>query len=111
MDWSEEERDGAVIVNPRGRVDEATATAFGTQLEEGVARAAEAEAQKLVINFAGLDYMSSRGLRALTLAKRKADGAGVAIVLAAPNKILGEILAISRYDKLFKVTETVEGAL
>lgn len=110
MDWSEEERDGAIIANPRGRVDEATATAFGTLLEEGVGRAADAPSKKLVINFAGLDYMSSRGLRALTLAKRKADSVGVTVMLAAPNKILSEILAISRYDKLFKVTETVEGA-
>jgi hypothetical protein len=50
-------------------------------------------------------------LRALTLVKRKADGLGVTIILAAPNKILSEILAISRYDKLFSIAATVEGAL
>lgn len=111
MDWLEEMRDGAIIANPRGRVDEATAAVFGTRLEGGVDRAADGESKTLVINFAGLDYMSSRGLRALTLAKRRADGVGVTIVLAAPNKILGEILAISRYDKLFRVATTVEGAL
>lgn len=111
MDWTEEIRDGAVVANPRGRVDEATATAFGTQLEGGVDRAADGESKTLVVNFAGLDYMSSRGLRALTLAKRRADGLGVTIILAAPNKILSEILAISRYDKLFRVAPTVEGAL
>jgi hypothetical protein len=32
-------------------------------------------------------------------------------VLAAPNEIMREILAISRYDKLFAVTATVEAAL
>jgi anti-anti-sigma factor len=111
MDWSEEVRGGAVIVNPRGRVDEATATAFGTQLEAGANLAADHDSKTLVINFAGLDYMSSRGLRALTLVKRKADGLGVTIILAAPNKILSEILAISRYDKLFSIAATVEGAL
>jgi anti-anti-sigma factor len=55
--------------------------------------------------------MSSRGLRALTLGKREADGLGVAMVLVAPNAIVREILQISRYDKIFRVEETVEAAL
>ena len=54
--------------------------------------------------------MSSRGLRALTLAKRHGDAVGVTITLAAPNAVMREILAISRYDKLFAVTETIEPA-
>ena len=52
--------------------------------------------------------MSSRGLRVLTVAKRQGDEAGVAIILASPNEVMREILAISRYDKLFAVTEEVE---
>ena len=110
MDWSEEARDGAVIARPNGKIDESSAQDFGDKLEGAVARAAEA-AVKLVVDCSGISYMSSRGLRALTLAKRKADGAGVKILLAAPNEIVREILAISRYDKLFGVTDTVEGAL
>lgn len=110
MDWTEEARDGAVVAAPAGRVDESTAAVFGTQLEQAVERSA-ATGVRLVVDFAGIDYMSSRGLRALTLAKRKADGAGVRILLAQPNEIVREILAISRYDKLFGVTDTVEDAL
>ena len=110
MNWSEEARDGAIVAVPQGKIDESTAQAFGTSLEEAVGRAADSSAS-LVVDCAGIAYMSSRGLRALTLAKRKADGAGVKIVLAAPNDIVREILAISRYDKLFAVTDTVETAL
>ena len=110
MDWAEEVGDGAVIALPSGKIDEGSAQDFGTKLEEAVVRASEAAA-KLVIDCSGISYMSSRGLRALTLAKRKADGAGVKILLAAPNEIVREILAISRYDKLFGVTDTVQGAL
>ena len=54
--------------------------------------------------------MSSRGLRVLTVAKREGQEAGVEVELAAPNDVMREILAISRYDKLFKITETVEAA-
>ena len=108
MNWSESARDGAVVLSPVGKIDESTAQEFGTRLEEAVGRAAGA---KLVLDCGGIAYMSSRGLRALTLAKRKADGAGVRIMLAAPNTIIREILAISRYDKLFGVTDTVDAAL
>lgn len=110
MQWSEEAQGGAVVAAPAGRVDESTAADFGARLEQAVERCAESQA-RLVVDCGGIDYMSSRGLRALTLAKRKADGTGVRILLARPNEIVREILAISRYDKLFGVTDTVEAAL
>lgn len=110
MEWSEEVQDGAIVAVPAGKVDESTAALFGAQLEQAVERCAGSSA-RLVLDCHGIDYMSSRGLRALTLAKRKADGAGVRILLARPNEIVREILAISRYDKLFGVTDTVEAAL
>lgn len=111
MRWSSTERQGCVVASPDGRVDEATAEAFTEHLASSVALAAESESRRLVVDFAGLDYMSSRGLRALTLAKRQADAAGVAMALARPNEVMREILAISRYDKLFAVSDTIEGAL
>jgi anti-anti-sigma factor len=52
--------------------------------------------------------MSSRGLRVLTVAKREGGEAGVTVTLASPNEVMREILSISRYDKLFTITETVE---
>lgn len=111
MQWSSTERQGCVVASPDGRVDEATAEAFTEQLASSVALAAESQGRKLIVDFAGLDYMSSRGLRALTLAKRQADAAGVAMALARPNEVMKEILAISRYDKLFAVSDTIEEAL
>lgn len=108
MKWSESVRDGTLIASPVGKVDESTAQDFRAKLEESIGRAGGA---RLVLDCSGIAYMSSRGLRALTLAKRKADGAGVKIFLAAPNEIIREILAISRYDKLFGVTGTVDAAL
>lgn len=111
MQWSSTERQGCVVASPDGRVDEATAEAFAQHLASSVTLAAESEGRKLVVDFGGLDYMSSRGLRALTLAKRQADAAGVTMTLARPNDVMKEILAISRYDKLFTIADTIEGAL
>ena len=107
LDWTTESRDGARIVAPVGRIDEATATEFTERLSE----AAAVGEGKLVLDLAGIAYMSSRGLRALTLAQRKGAEAGTTIVLARPNETMREILAISRYDMVFPVAATIEDAL
>ena len=110
MDCSFDTTSGAVIVAAHGKVDEASWEAFGRHLSSGIQRAIQEDRGMLVIDLSGLEYMSSRGLRALTIAKRQADAAGVAITLAAPNEVMREILAISRYDKLFPITDSVEAA-
>jgi anti-anti-sigma factor len=104
MEYSVEVQDNAVQVRVDGRVDEATWEAFGAGLGEAVQQAAESGLPTVIIELSDLDYMSSRGLRVLTVAKRQADEASIAIVLASPNEVMCEILAISRYDKLFTIT-------
>lgn len=108
MDYSLELIDDAVLVRVDGRVDESTWEAFGAGLSEAVEQANRASLAKVIIDLTELDYMSSRGLRVLTVAKRQGDEAGVTIVLASPNEVMREILAISRYDKLFVVTDRIE---
>ena len=93
----------ALIVAPVGRVDEATWEEFGTHLSRGIDQASKESRDTMVIDLSGIEYMSSRGLRVLTLAKQLARAAGVSIRLALPTDVMREILAISRYDKLFPV--------
>jgi len=108
MEYSLERRDDAILVRVDGRVDEATWEAFGAGLKEAIGQAQQAGLDTVVIDLSELDYMSSRGLRVLTVAKREGDEVGIAIILAAPNDVMSEILAISRYDKLFTITNSVE---
>jgi len=105
MDWDLSRSGGRLVGRPRGRIDESNWEQFSQALIAAV-REATAENAALVIDLSVLDYMSSRGLRALTMAKREA-GEAVTITLAAPNGRMREILAISRYDKLFAVTDAV----
>ena len=107
LNWQVEDRDGTFIVTPTGRVDEATATEFTERL---IAEASGSRG-KLVLDLSGIAYMSSRGLRALTLAQREGTRAGSNLVLARPNETMREILAISRYDMIFKIADTIEDAL
>lgn len=107
LDWQDEERGGAHVLGPKGRVDESTADMFKNHLISAV----EKKPSTLVIDLDGVAYMSSRGLRALTLAQRASQGSDTNIVLARPNETMREILAISRYDMVFRVADTVEDAI
>lgn len=106
FEWRVRTLGGRLIGEPQGRVDEATWERFSESLVAAV-RDARAAGAALVVDLSGLDYMSSRGLRVLTIAKREA-GEAVAITLAAPNSQMREILQISRYDKLFRVVDAVD---
>jgi anti-anti-sigma factor len=106
--WTVETRGNVRVVAPAGRIDEASATAFAERLAQEIESAAAGGAARLAIDLAAIDYMSSRGLRGLTLAQRQSGESGIAIVLVRPNEIMREILAISRYDKVFQVFDTIE---
>ena len=110
MEYSLDRRDNAVVAAVSGRVDEASWVAFGVGLSEAIEQARQSGLRKVIIDLEKIDYMSSRGLRVLTVAKREGEEAGVGVSLAAPNDVMREILAISRYDKLFPITDTVEEA-
>ena len=108
MEYSLEGQNDTMIVRVDGRVDESTWEAFGAGLSEAVSQAGRSGLANIVIDLSELDYMSSRGLRVLTVAKREADEAGITLSLASPNDVMREILAISRYDKLFTITDKIE---
>ncbi|MET0270523.1 MAG: STAS domain-containing protein [Sphingomonas sp.] len=109
MDWTDSVADAAVIGRPRGRIDEASWESFLADITTRILGAAQA-GKGFILDLADVDYMSSRGLRVLTLAKREADGHRIALTLARPNARMREILAISRYDKIFAIADDLSGA-
>ena len=109
MQWQTTTAGATLIGRQQGRVDERNWQEFSDHLVAAVA-AARAAGQRLVIDLSGIDYMSSRGLRALSTALAEAKAAGVDMALAAPGEAMRTILAISRYDKLFTVHDSVAAA-
>lgn len=110
MEWVDRNTADVLIGCPSGRIDEDTWEAFLAALTDAISRAA-AGGVRLIVDLSAVDYMSSRGLRALSVARKIADQGGVAMSLAAPNERMREILAISRYDKIFVVAPTIDTAL
>lgn len=108
MNYSIDVEDNVVIVRVDGRVDESSWEEFGAGLSQAVQQAGRSGIARVIIDLAELDYMSSRGLRVLTVAKREADECAISISLASPNEVMREILAISRYDKLFTITDRIQ---
>ena len=108
MDVNCRSANGILVAAVHGRVDESTWETFAERMREAIEEAAEARLSEVMLDLAGLDYMSSRGLRVLTMAKRQADASGLIMTLAAPNEVMREILAISRYDKLFHISDSVD---
>lgn len=109
MDWQVETNARALIGRPIGKIDETTWELFQSRLLEAVSAAGSASLP-LVLDLSQLDYMSSRGLRVLKIA-RDAAGSAVPITLAAPNDRMRQIIEISRYDMLFKVAADVASAV
>ena len=108
MDFSCRSADGILVAAVHGRVDESTWEAFADQMGSAIEQAATEKRSELMLDLSGLDYMSSRCLRLLTMSKRQAEADGLTITLAAPNEVMREILAISRYDKLFHISDSVD---
>jgi anti-anti-sigma factor len=106
MEWKLRKDVDRIVGMPTGRVDEESWRDFASHLSTAVSEAAQASLP-LVIDLSDLEFMTSKGLRALTVAKKEAAGA-VEIRLAAPNLTMRRILSISRYDMLFPVVDSID---
>jgi anti-anti-sigma factor len=99
-----------LLVQAAGRIDHTTARAFEEALLPLLAAAPEG-GQKAVLDLSGVAYMSSAGLRVLTLAARQCRQQRGVIVIAALSPLLQEVFRISRFDTIFRVFKSVPEAL
>jgi len=100
----------AVIAMPVGRIDHRSAAEFEAALTPLVA-AAVATKGALVLDFSGVEYISSVGLRVLMIAAKKMREREAPLLVTALQSVVAEIFAISRFDKVLEVFPTVRDAL
>ncbi|HMO46231.1 MAG TPA: STAS domain-containing protein [Rubrivivax sp.] len=99
-----------LVVTPSGRIDHRSAA----ELEAALAPLLDSAAARrgaLVLDFSGVDYISSVGLRVLMLAARQMRAAQARLAVAALQSVVAEIFSISRFDKVLEVHATLEQAL
>lgn len=107
MNIAESRRDGNLIIAPTGRIDTATSPQFDRLLSTVIDRGDV----QLVIDLAGLDYISSTGLSAFLNAAKKIRAAGGRIALAGLNNRIRLVFEMSGFLRLFPVFPSVDAAL
>lgn len=90
------------VLSIGGRVDHANAEQFKAGLWPLLADCRPG-GQQLVLDLAGLEYISSAGLRVLMLAEREARARGGVLVVCGLQPVVDEIFAISRFNVVFRV--------
>jgi anti-anti-sigma factor len=99
MDIQDEEIDGTTVVTPNGRLDANASTAFADRVGALVGAAKP----KLLIDFSGIDFVSSAGLRALLVLLKKVQAAGGAFALCGVRAPVREVLDISGFTSMMSI--------
>ena len=108
MDVKTRQLGNVALVVPAGRVDQSTSAQFEAALSPLWGRA---DVAALMLDFAGVEYISSVGLRVLMIASRQMRARHGRILIAGLQPIVAEIFTISRFDKVLEVFPTVRDAL
>jgi stage II sporulation protein AA (anti-sigma F factor antagonist) len=95
------------VVTPSGRLDFGAAASFQSQLEKELAGGPAG----LIIDCAGLDYVSSAGLRVLLLVSRGAKRTGVALLVCSLKPAVKEVFDVSGFSQIIAVCADRAAAL
>jgi anti-sigma B factor antagonist len=98
---------GRLIVEVQGRMDAVSAPEFDRKCEEWIA----AGAVVFVLDFGGLEYISSAGLRSLLVLGKKLSSKKGKVVIAALKDVVKEVFTISGFGSIFTLVDSVEIAL
>jgi anti-anti-sigma factor len=103
MDIGERRQADLLVLAPVGRVDNLTSPDFQARLLAAVSSGTA----DVVVDFSGVEYISSAGLRALMIASRiKPKDRRLAVVRL--NAVVHEIFTISRFSHLVPIFSTIE---
>jgi len=96
-----------LIVSVEGRMDAVTTPEFeqklGGWIDEGEIR--------FIVDFAGLGYISSAGLRGILTSVKRLKAEGGQIVLTSLHGTVKEVFEISGFSTIIPIYESVEAAL
>lgn len=99
-----------VVLSPRGRIDHAAAEELRSALAPHLARCGQGQ-DHVVLDFAGVDYISSAGLRVLMLAAKQAKAQSGFLAVAAVQPLVQEILEISKFTLVLRTLPSVRDAV
>ena len=99
--------DNAVVLRINGRLDAITAPEFESACQQCI----NPESGRVVLDFEGVEYISSAGLRAILLVGKTVKSTGGALVLSGLRGTAKLVLEIGGFCTLFPVYDSAEVAL
>jgi anti-sigma B factor antagonist/stage II sporulation protein AA (anti-sigma F factor antagonist) len=109
MNLPTREQAGVLIVSVSGRIDHTTSEEFTKALDPLLDRCAQGH-PPLLLDFSGVDYISSAGLRVLMMASRRSKAQSGTFAIAALQPMVQEVFAISRFNLIVPCYASVESA-
>lgn len=97
----------ASVVTVTGRMDAITSPAFEKTMNDLIA----AGETRFVVELAGLDYISSAGLRVILAIAKSLKAKGGLICFANVEGTVKEVFDISGFGAIFRMHDSVNGAL
>ncbi|MFO7906086.1 MAG: STAS domain-containing protein [Planctomycetota bacterium] len=105
-----QETDGVLVVRFQESklLDEVKIQEIGSELLEAVSAATS---KRLVLNFSGVDFMSSAMIGKLVLLNKKCKAEGVTLKLSDISDSVSEVFEIMKLNKIFDVYKTQDKAV
>ena len=107
MDVTTDRSDGVLTVRVVGRVDGVNAPWF----EEAIRDAHDESDRAMLIDCAGLTYISSAGLRVLMMTVKTLRSRDTRFTLYAMSEMIRDVFQISGFDKIITIYPTEAAAL
>lgn len=107
MDIQTSKETNATLITITGRMDAVTAPQYDTTINELVAGGDT----RFVVDFKGLDYISSAGLRSLLASAKLLKGKGGQLCFANITGTVKEVFDISGFGSIFQMHDSVASAL
>ncbi len=109
MNLTDETKNGVLVLSPQGRIDTRTSSEFEHAV---MAHAIGPEgATQVVMNFGGLDYINSTGMRVLLILAKRLAGVKGKLVLCEMKEHILEVFKISGFNQILTITDTEADAL
>jgi anti-sigma B factor antagonist/stage II sporulation protein AA (anti-sigma F factor antagonist) len=109
MNLPTREQSGVLIVSVSGRIDHIASEEFTKALDPLLDRCAQGN-PPVLLDFSGVDYISSAGLRVLMMASRRSKIQNGTFAIAALQPMVQEVFAISRFNLIVPCYISVDAA-
>ncbi len=107
MDIITETQNGATVIKLSGSLDAVTTPDFDTEWKSRL----DGGATKIVVDLAGVDYISSAGLRGVLMLAKTAKGKNASVAFCGMQSMVADMFKLSGFSSILALYPDVAAAL